>query len=726
MKTLLVKKLFLFLMVGSLGWSAISQTVISGIVTDESGSILPGASVYLHGTYEGTTTDAQGRYSLKTSKSGEFTFMVTYVGFKPFTQQLVLNGAPLTIPVQLEELFNRLKAATIMASTFEAGDRKQAVKLSSRDMVTTAGAAGDIYGALQSLPGTSTIGESGRLFVKGGDSNESKTFIDGSLVYVPYNSTAPNVANRGRFNPYMFRGTIFSTGGYSAEYGQALSSVLILNTNDMPVRNELNLSASTAGAELAGTRLWKNGAVTGTLSYINLQPYYHIVPQNFDWVQAPETGSGAISVRQKTGKRGLFKLYSSISSSGSTITQADLDSGGALTDYALVNRNNFVNLSWKSPVSEKWTVNSGASFTRNKDDVKFGGNAFSKKLTGAHVKNLLTHQFSEKVSLKFGAEFFSKSFTLDYQSFSDTLAIGFINNTLAGFAETELYASAKFVARMGARAEYSDYLKRTTFSPRISAAWKFDQSSQISLAYGWFNQDPSDEYLAYTDKLNVERADHYILSYQLAKDSRTLRAEIFYKDYRKLVKLNGPEIYYPANYSNNGSGYAYGFDLFWRDNETIKNGDYWISYSYIDTKRNYRNYPVEAIPEYSSRHNLAIVYKHWINSLRSYVGANYKYSSPRYYQDPNSRVFNGARTLPYNSADLSWSFLYRQNVVIHASVTNVFGFKQGFGYRFASSPGEDGVYQSAAIAPASKRFIVVACFISLTKKNETNQYNTID
>ena len=113
--------------------------------------------------------------------------------------------------------------------------------LNSLDVVTTAGALGDVTGALQTLPGTSTNGESGRLFVHGGSADETGTYIDGILVHQPYTSSAPNMAVRGRFNPFMFSGTAFSTGGYSAEYGQAMSSVLVLNTNEL---QELSISGN--------------------------------------------------------------------------------------------------------------------------------------------------------------------------------------------------------------------------------------------------------------------------------------------------------------------------------------------------------------------------------------------------------------------------------------------------------------------------------------------------
>jgi hypothetical protein len=59
-------------------------------------------------------------------------------------------------------------------------------------------------------------------FVRGGEANETQTFVDGIRVAQPYNATIGNVPTRGRFS-FLFSGIAFSTGGYSAEYGEALS-----------------------------------------------------------------------------------------------------------------------------------------------------------------------------------------------------------------------------------------------------------------------------------------------------------------------------------------------------------------------------------------------------------------------------------------------------------------------------------------------------------------------
>jgi hypothetical protein len=721
-----MKRSIFYIFFSILSLNAFSQTVITGKVTQEQGEPLPGANVFLQGTYDGTSGNDKGQFKLKTKKTGSFDLHVEFMGYEPNVQKVELKGDTIRINVQLKEAFNELTAVTITAGTFEAGDKKQAVTITPLDMVTTAGAKGDVYGALQSLPGTTTNGESGRLFVKGGDSEESQTYIDGSLVYVPYNSSAPNLSTRGRFNPFMFKGTIFSTGGYSAEYGQALSSVLLLNTNDMPAEDQLDLSFMSIGVEVAGTKLWKNGAATGSMTYNNLAPYMNLTTQNYNWVHAPESAKGELSVRQKTGKSGMFKFYSSINKDAFTINQENIEPGGNPFDYHLANKNYFMNGSWNGHLSEKWAMNTAASFTNNQDDIIYDQTIVQKKIVGAHVKNVFNYLFTDKLSLKFGGELFAKTYSQNVLMPGEIHDNNFTNRTVAGFTEAQVYASSKFVTRIGARIEYSDYLKSTNVSPRLSTAYKITENSQFSLAYGWFYQNPVDDYLLYTHHLNPERADHYTFSYQSSINSRTMRVELYYKDYKDLVKTNGGEFYLPTSYMNLGKGYAKGLDFFWRDNKTIKNGDYWISYSYLDTKRDYRDFPGEAVPTFASKHNLSVVYKHWLSDMRSLIGVNFKYSSPRVYNDPNSPVFNGEKMLPYRSLDLSWSFLYRKNIIIYGAVTNVLGFKNEFGRKYASTTDAGGNYPSAAIEPSSNRFYVVACFITLTRKGNANQLDKIE
>jgi hypothetical protein len=717
--------IYLLLLLGSV--NLLAQSNVSGTITDKRGEALTGANIYLEGTYEGTSTSREGRFILETSVQGEHMLCIEFIGFQKIRMPLSLTGKEIDLgTLKLREEINELNAVTITAGTFEAGDKKKSIVLSSLDMVTTDGSSGDVYGALQALPGTTTVGESGKLFVKGGDSRESKTFIDGSLVYVPYSSSSPNTSVRGRFSPFMFSGMMFSTGGYSAEYGQALSSVLSLKTNAMPIQDQLNISLLSVGAELAGTKTWDQASVTSSLSYYNLGPYMHLVPQYTQWEEEPQSLAGDLSFRLNTGKSGMLKLYSTINRSSLTSIEENLNQPGSKIHYKLVNDNQYLNASWSGELQKDWILSTAFSFTNNVDRVSVDSTQYNKSLQGSHTKISLKHRLNDKLRLLAGTEWFARTFAMEYPQAEILNQNSYTTHTLTGFLEAEIYASNSFVTRAGTRFEYSDYLKRASIAPRISAAYKMGGKSQLSLSYGWFFQDPDDEFLLYTNKLQFERANHYTLNFLYKGDGRTLHSELYYKQYLNLVKYGINENHEYAFLNNDGNGSAYGLDLFWRDRKSIHNGEYWISYSFIESVRNYLDYPYEAAHNYTSRHNLSLVYKHWFDRLRSQLGLNYSISSPRPYNNPNSETYNGERTLAYRSLNANWSFLLKQHVILYATVSNLFGNEQQFGYRYASMPDEEGFYHSTPVRPGAKRWFLIGCFITLSKDKEINQLDKIN
>jgi hypothetical protein len=720
-------RVFPFLLLFLIPVTLRAQTRITGLITDSQGESLAGANVYLEGTYDGTTSNAEGAFLLNTGETGEQVVMIEFIGFKSYRKTVNLNGQPIELSIiKLKEELNELTAVTITAGTFEAGDKKKSIALSSIDMVTTDGSSGDVYGALQALPGTTTVGESGRLFVKGGDSRESKTYIDGTLVYVPYSSSSPNNSVRGRFSPFMFSGMMFSTGGYSAEFGQALSSVLSLQTNGMPAEDQLNISLLTVGAELGGTKTWDKASVTASLSYNNLTPYMKIVPQYTHWEKYPQSLSGDLSFRLKTGKSGMLKFYATANRSSLTTIEESLERPGTTFNYKLVNDNYFVNASWIGEIRKNWILTTGFSYTDNKDQVAMDSMNLHEALRGTHAKVTLKHRISDRIKILAGTEWYSRTYGIGIPGMEYSSEDSYVNNTITGFMETELYASSRFITRAGARFEYSDYLKRSSLAPRISTACKLGRSSQVSLAYGWFFQDPDDEYLLFSPELEFERADHFTLNFLMNQDQRMLRSEIYLKKYKNLVRYGWSDEQGYTFVNNTGDGYAYGLDLFWRDKQSIKNGEYWISYSFIESERDYLDYPEQAIPNFSSKHNLSLVYKHWIDRLRSMLGTSYHYSSPRFYNNPNAQEFNGEQTKPYHSLNMNWSLLLKQNVILYLTISNILGYEQQYGHTYASSPGPDGTYMSKPILPEAKRWFLVGCFITLSKDRTINQLDKIN
>ena len=163
--------------------------------------------------------------------------------------------------------------------------------------------------------------------------------------------------------------------------------------------------------------------------------------------------------------------------------------------------------------------------------------------------------------------------------------------------------------------------------------------------------------------MGYEKAAHYIFSFNKEIGKRTLRAELYYKQYDNLVKYASSV---SKSYTNDGTGYAGGLDLYYHDKKTIKNGDFWVSYSYLLAERNYLNYPTTATPSFANAHSVSVVYKHWFENLHSLLGATLSYSSPRPFNNPNCPEFMGDKLRAYRSLDMNWSYLYSDNIIIHA------------------------------------------------------------
>ena len=139
--------------------------------------------------------------------------------------------------------------------------------------------------------------------------------------------------------------------------------------------------------------------------------------------------------------------------------------------------------------------------------------------------------------------------------------------------------------------------------------------------------------------MESEKASHYILNYQYNKDKQTFRVDAYYKQYNDLVKYNTENAAFNSIFNNNGDGFAKGIDVLWRDEKNIKNMEYWISYSYIDTERDYRNFPAKVTPNFVADHNLSVVTKYWINGWKSQVGFTNSFATGRPYNNPNEPKF---------------------------------------------------------------------------------------
>jgi vitamin B12 transporter len=352
-------------------FAGFAQVKISGRLTDNKNKALAGASITIKNSYDGTTSDSLGNFSFITTEKGAHIIEASLSGYNSYEKNITINKEDIVLNISVKELITELKAVVITAGAFEASDQKKTTVLSSLDIVTTAGANADVVGALKTLPGTQQVGESEGLFVRGGTATESKIFMDGNLVNNFFYSSLPGLATRGRFNPFLFKGTVFSSGGYSALYGQALSSALILESKDLPERTEADLSLSVIGVGGGIQKLAKNkkAAWGATYNYTNLAFAFKFIKQRQDYFINPVFHQADANFRFKTKSGGFIKYYGYLSWNKLGFRAADIDSVQLKNAFSLENLNTYQNINWKEKFGKGWKSNLGLSYSTNKDDI---------------------------------------------------------------------------------------------------------------------------------------------------------------------------------------------------------------------------------------------------------------------------------------------------------------------------------------------------------------------
>lgn len=734
--------LALIILLSSLGSKA--QTRISGKISDTKGKPLGGVSITLKNTYDGSTTDSLGKFSFTTAEKGKRVVEASIIGYRPFEEEVSLTSNELTLNISLKELVTELKAVVISAGAFVASDKNKGAVLNAIDIVTTPSANGDVTSAFKTLPGTQQVGESEGLFVRGGSATESKIYMDGNLVNNFFYSSTPGIATRGRFNPFLFKGTVFSSGGYSALYGQALSSALILESKDLPDKTEADLAISVIGLGGGIQHLAKDKRSSWGVSYnyTNLWLAFKFNKYKQDFYEIPVYHQGDANFRIKTKTGGMIKYYGYISANKTGFRNPDIDSAVLKDAFAIENLNTYQNINWKDNIGNGWRINTGISYSTNKDDIlneledannqkqvitnpsfyAFKNFTLNNRAQYAQARVVVEKKMNGLNTLRFGSDYFYSNEKTTYTLYNGTRFSETVKDNMESvFAEADIYLTNSLAAKVGSRLEHSDVISKWNIAPRLSVAYKFADNSQASFAYGLFYQNPERKYLPAAASLNYSRAAHYILQYQKLSSQRTFRIEAFYKKYSDLYKTSVDITGRETAANNNGYGDAKGVELFWRDKKTFKNVDYWVSYSYLDTKRDFLNYPRAITPSFAANHTAALVVKKFVLPWKTGFNLSYNFATgrPYYriaYDNAQSKyvISDAGKTINYNS--MSFSINYLPNLgktnpkvftVWVLGINNVLGQNQVFNYNYSN----DG-NRKVAVTPPSKRFIFIGCFLS--------------
>ena len=224
-----------------------AQVKIHGKITDPKGEPIEFATVRIGGTAIGVTSGLEGEYSLSCAQADTITVYFSCIGFREEKRQLIDPDKDVTLNVRLQlntELLQEievteLKKQTGSISTIDASQLRRSPDASG----------GSVESLLTTMAGVTGSNElSSQYSVRGGSYDENSVYINGVEVYRPQLISSGQQEGLSIINPDLVGAIGFSTGGYPAEYGDKMSSVL-----DITYRTPEAFEGSVTGSLMGGS-----------------------------------------------------------------------------------------------------------------------------------------------------------------------------------------------------------------------------------------------------------------------------------------------------------------------------------------------------------------------------------------------------------------------------------------------------------------------------------------
>ena len=653
-----------------------AQNIISGVVTDGR-EPLPGTNIFIVGSIDGCLSDSLGRFSFTTSQTGEATLKATFIGYEDYT--LTADVSLMRhLTIRMNEQATAIDEVVVTASTFSFGKGNNFKTMDALDVVLAGNSCGDIVAALQTLPGTQRVGENGKLYVRGGESDECQTFVNGMHALVPYSTNTENTAVRGRFSPFMFKGINFSLGGYSGEYGQALSSVLPMETTDAATSDKFGVSASLVDWNIGGTKAYENSSLSFNAALTSMGLYDELFTQRQEFTRPYRKLSGEAQYKKEFSASSVLKSYVGYdwTTVGQHINERNL---------SLMEHNIYANVTHRASIGQGYSLFTGianSSVLADIDDARMVGDHYHNFRNEVHLKAEVSKVFSDLLKASAGVEDYIRNSTMRYDAYHYQLNY----NILAAHADAQWRIIPRVFLNMSARAEMTrtDWL----LMPRMTLSYIPNKQLQFSLVAGRYSQTAADDYLAQSrSNLSQSTADHAIFSMQYKSETTLLRIEPYWKKYHSLPLLEN------GYYQPHGYGTSRGVDVFVEDHSLIRNLTTTLSYSFNDSERLYLDYTEVRTPDYASRHNLRLTAKYGISKV--IIGLAESFASGRH--------FPSGTTPHYNSLDVNLTYLLSPKVIVYSSLNNILGRTNIFRFDTNGCP----------VVASRDRFLYIGIFVSL-------------
>jgi hypothetical protein len=255
-------KLFLVIVLSTCWISGFGQgkSIIVGIIADTLNRPVELANISVQGTSIGTSTDENGRYRIKVISNQKIVLAITCVGYiSKYVEIQVDEGERKEVNVKLVQISNDIEGVSVISSRRKFGNIE---KINIRDIEFIPDASGNFESVLKSLPGVSSSNElSSQYSVRGGNFDENLIYVNGVEIYRPFLIRSGQQEGLSFVNSDMVSGVEFSSGGFNAEYGDKMSSVLNINYRK-PQYSAANVNFSLLGTNATVEGISKNKKFT--------------------------------------------------------------------------------------------------------------------------------------------------------------------------------------------------------------------------------------------------------------------------------------------------------------------------------------------------------------------------------------------------------------------------------------------------------------------------------
>ena len=224
------------------------DSYIYGKITDDNGAVLELVNIAVLGTSYGVSSNSRGQYELHLPSDTVLNVVFSFIGYQQETKKIKLKAG------EHRKVDVNLQSTTTTLSDVVVSDRQinsaSITRLDAREIsLIPSSSAGGVEDLVKTLPGVSSTNElSSQYNVRGGNFDENLIYINGIEIYKPFLVGSGQQEGMSVINPSLVSNIDFSAGGFSAEYGDKLSSALDI-TYKKPVIPAASLSLSFLGAE---------------------------------------------------------------------------------------------------------------------------------------------------------------------------------------------------------------------------------------------------------------------------------------------------------------------------------------------------------------------------------------------------------------------------------------------------------------------------------------------